>query len=57
MRRRELIAALVEIKNRPSSPPWFPSRDDAVNYALKEIERLRELAALLPEIVEKLRGN
>lgn len=57
MRRRELIAALVEIKTRPWSSPWWPSRQDVLNLAVKETTRLKELEALLPEIIEKLRTH
>ena len=54
MRRRELLRKLIEIKQRPWQAPWFPSRADVHKLALEEAQRLRELAKLLPEIIDKL---
>ena len=57
MRRRELIRALKELRANTNQTPWFPTRKEIRETAVKEFQRLGELEELVPEIIEKLEAK
>lgn len=55
MRTRELVAALKALHAEPVGAGWLPGRAVIRSAAVKEIDRLSRLDALVPEIIEKLK--